>query len=403
MKTTHRVLGIGLVVFIATLVLAAVAGATHYYIQDGAPTSTWGLTGNAGWENMTTTAPTNATGPVDYFQLGAYYAGTAAMTVGQGQYVCLQPMKAEIWFKNKVASITNTITVKLQRGTFGTAGTTLATATASVTSTSWAKKTFDFGYLGISLNNESLILEITCAGSPLDCDISWAGTDHPSALLWGAYYWDSIYDIQNGTIPPGQPVQVGCAIVTVAPYEYTSTGAYCFVMAPDGGPYSGVEVYWGSAKASIYGGLQRGDGVYITGITGEYYDMTEIDMSGHDDTLIVGSSGNALPGPDVISIGDAFDEAWEGVLVRLNCTEVYDLFDYGEWGIHDAAGDQGRVDDKGQITYSPFIGDWKDLVGILAYSYGNYVLWPRDDADIIETGPTAVEPTSWGNIKRLYR
>jgi hypothetical protein len=187
------------------------------------------------------------------------------------------------------------------------------------------------------------------------------------------------------------------------PYELTSSGAYCMVEEPAGGMYSGVEVYWGSDQDSIYGGLQRGDVVTVIGVTGEYYNMTEIDVSGPGDTVIVTDTGAPLPGPDVLPIGGTFDEPWEGVLVRVNCTEVYELFNYGEWGIHDAAGDSGRVDDKGQITYVPFIGDWKHIVGFLAYAYGNYVLWPRDDFDIIETEPTATDPTSWGNIKRLYR
>jgi hypothetical protein len=214
----------------------------------------------------------------------------------------------------------------------------------------------------------------------------------------------TIYEIQDGTIPTGTDVTVENVIVMNQPYTFTSTGAYCMVEESGGGMYSGVEVYWGTAQAGTYGGLQRGDVVTIIGVTGEYYDMTEIDISGPGDTLIVTGTGAPLPGPDPVSIGDAFGEPWEGVLVRLECTEVYELFDYGEWGIHDAAGDSGRCDDKSALlTYVPFVGDWKHLVGILAYSYGNYVLWPRDDGDIIETEPTATDATSWGRIKTLYR
>jgi len=223
-----------------------------------------------------------------------------------------------------------------------------------------------------------------------------------ATVAFGQPVVTTIYDIQNGTIPPGTHVQVNDVVVTAGPYEFTSTGAYCFVEERAGGMYSGIEVYWGSGQADIYGSLQRGCLVRITGVTGEYYDMTEIDISAPGDTLVV--VGEApVPGPDLVTTAGMMAEEWEGVLIQTPCAVVTDPdLGYGEWEIDDGSG-PGRVDDKGQITYTPVLGDCNIYTGILAYTYGNYKLWPRDDNDIVGCGPSANEPTQWGSIKALYR
>ena len=64
-----------------------------------------------------------------------------------------------------------------------------------------------------------------------------------ATVAFGQPVVTTIYDIQNGTIPPGTHVQVNNVVVTAGPYEFTSTGAYCFVEEQAGGMYSGIEVY----------------------------------------------------------------------------------------------------------------------------------------------------------------
>ena len=221
------------------------------------------------------------------------------------------------------------------------------------------------------------------------------------ALAGVAFADDTIYDVQNGTIPEGTRVTIEGVIVTAAPGEFS--GAYCFVEEPGAGPYSGIEVYFSSAQEEDYAYLQRGDMVNVTGVVKEYYDMTEIDISAPGDTMVLVSSGCEIPGPDPVTTAGMMSEEWEGVLVQTGCAEVTDPnLGYGEWEIDDGSG-PGRVDDKGQITYTPVLGDCNIYTGILAYTYGNYKLWPRDDNDIVGCGPSANEPTQWGSIKALYR
>jgi hypothetical protein len=219
-----------------------------------------------------------------------------------------------------------------------------------------------------------------------------------------AYADDTIYDIQNGTIPSGTYVNVEGVVVTAGPYEFTSSGAYCFVEEPNAGAYSGVQVYWGSANAATYGGLMRGDLVNIMGTAAEYYDLTEIDMSAAGDTLIVVGTA-PVPGPDLVGFDVLMDEPWEGVFVTTNCCVCTNPdLGYGEWEVQDAFG-FAKCDDKGlNLTYVPAYGDWRILSGIVWYAYGAFNLSPRDDGDVFDPGgPTGTEPATWGGIKALYR
>jgi hypothetical protein len=210
----------------------------------------------------------------------------------------------------------------------------------------------------------------------------------------------TIYDIQDGTIPTGTRVEVYGVVVTAGSYELTSSGAYIMVEEPGGGMYSGVEVYWGSAQAADYAHLTRGTAVNVFGVVDEYYDMTEIDVSAPGDTVEV--CGTCTLPLDIITCADV-DEPWEGVLVQIQCAETASLANtYGEWDIQDPTG-VVTCDDANRIGYAPTIGEWNNVTGCLAYSYGAYKLWVRDIDDILPVEPSATDPTSWGNIKSLYR
>jgi hypothetical protein len=143
-----------------------------------------------------------------------------------------------------------------------------------------------------------------------------------------------------------------------------------------------------------------GDAVNIIGVVGEYYDMTEIDISAPGDTMyLCGSCATPL---DVITVGD-YGEPWEGCLVHINCAETSNPdAGYGQWEIQDLTG-AGQCDDYNRIGYTPVLGQWQAYTGILSYSYGAYMLWIRNLADITDTEPTAADQTSWGAIKALYQ
>jgi len=137
------------------------------------------------------------------------------------------------------------------------------------------------------------------------------------------------------------------------------------------GEWNGVYVY-SSDDVSV------GDLIELTGGVDEYYDLTELkDIS----SLNILSSGNPLPAASVVSTWDVNDEAYEGVLVKVenaNCTN--DNLGYGEWELDDGSG-PCRVDDLG-LAYSPDVGLSYTVTGPLNYSFENYKIEPRNESDI---------------------
>ena len=360
----------------------AKAGTTAYYIEDGSPALFyWDNHANLGrhWERMGSTSPSGNCKVTVICKDSTRYAVSDSMTTD-----CFQYYKywAEIWLKNNVPGESNTVTVELRRGTWGSEGTLVSSDNATVNSTSWTKKTFDFGAHWVKMTNECYVLKIKSSAACAKVSMQWDGANCPSAL-YRTRPSVRIPEIQDGTILAGERVTVENVMVTAGPYEYTTTGAYCFVGELCLAPYSGIEVYWSSAQAPIYGDLERGDMVTITGIVQEYYDMTEIDISHPGDTLIVVSTGNPVPEPNVVPLAELMDEQWEGVLVSTNCSEVTNPdLGYGEYEITDSSG-VGIVDDQGiEVTYIPTMGDQREFTGILAEAYGTYRLWPRDNDDI---------------------
>lgn len=181
---------------------------------------------------------------------------------------------------------------------------------------------------------------------------------------------DSPYD--------GQTVTVTGIVVVAGGEWYSSAGAYAVIMDADGGPWSGLTLY-GSDIAD----LVRGDSVTVTGVIDEYFYLTEMTFPYAEVT--VESTGHALPAPEALDTGDVGQEQWESVLVSVaDVTVTEDDLGYGEWAVDDGSGDI-RVDDLGDYTYVPSIGDtFTEIIGVCWYSFDNWKIEPRDDADLID-------------------
>jgi predicted extracellular nuclease len=191
----------------------------------------------------------------------------------------------------------------------------------------------------------------------------------------------SIYDIQYVADPStddaspyaGQEVLVQ-GIVTANNY-----GGKYFISSPEGGAWNGIYVYDTSNDPEL------GDLVSFSATVAEYYGWTEL-TSVNDFQII--SSGNAIPAPVVITTAElASMEAYEGVLATiedLTVTETPNSND--EWYVTDGSGD-AQVD-NGCFTLSPevAIGDsFTSITGVVDYSYSNYSINPRSEADIVTT------------------
>jgi hypothetical protein len=159
-----------------------------------------------------------------------------------------------------------------------------------------------------------------------------------------------------------------------------------------GGPWSGVQVYGGIPTP-----VAEGDSIIVAGFVSEYYNKTEITSV---DYLRVVSSGNALPGPDLvdpnqINTGSLTAESYEGVFVRCDPVFVSDTVGYeafGEWRVSDTTPDVMLVGHSANYSYIPTVGKWMNIRGPIDYVYNYYRIEPRRDTDIDTVNVTGVDP-----------
>ncbi|MCX5801891.1 MAG: T9SS type A sorting domain-containing protein [Candidatus Eisenbacteria bacterium] len=174
--------------------------------------------------------------------------------------------------------------------------------------------------------------------------------------------------------------------------DYGAFTVQCYIENTPGGPWSGVQIYGGIPTP-----VAEGDSIIVAGFVSEYYYKTEITSV---DYLRVVSSGNTIPGPDVVDpsvirTGASTAESYEGVFVRCNPVFVADTVGYeafGEWRVSDQTPDTMLVGHTGNYSYIPTVGKWMNICGPIDYVYDNYRIEPRRDADIDTVNVTGVDP-----------
>lgn len=198
---------------------------------------------------------------------------------------------------------------------------------------------------------------------------------------------DTIYEIQDGTIPEKAAVSVKGVIVSGVNPGFTAF----FAQEPGGGPYSGVWVYVGKMGPNIMG-LAVGDEVDIVGSTLEFDGLTEIDASLGSVTK-TGVGGLPLV-PEVLPLATFADpaalEPWEGVLVRVEGQlAVTELPGFEEFWVAQNP-DKALVDN---LLYSVVLSKadfpqfgvgagFTAIQGPINFSFMNYKIAPRSKADL---------------------
>lgn len=180
----------------------------------------------------------------------------------------------------------------------------------------------------------------------------------------------SIYDIQStvdasgGSMLEGQEVTISGTV--------TATLFYGYVVAEAPGPWQAVFVY------STRNGPDIGDEVEVTGTVAEYYGMTEIE----DVTSFQHLSSDNSVDSTIVSVEVASQEQYESVLLTVEDVFVADLLDKGAWAVSDGT-EYLICGTANDYVYFPKIGDsLESITGILSYSWGNFMLEPRDTQDI---------------------
>ncbi len=189
----------------------------------------------------------------------------------------------------------------------------------------------------------------------------------------------SVYDIQYSTEGPspydGEEVTV-TGVVTGAGYD----GDKYFIADTEGGPWRGVYVYDYSHSVS------PGDYITIDCEVDEYYDLTELK---NVSTFSVDGT-RPVPDPYTTTIGD-IEESLEGVLVEIADVTV-DGIDGDYWTISDGT---GSIEVRRGFDYTAIheIGAEIDrVVGLVSYTYGNFILEPRSNEDA-GSSDTTTTPT----------
>ncbi len=162
----------------------------------------------------------------------------------------------------------------------------------------------------------------------------------------------------------GQSVTTTGIVTAVAPQGY-------FIQ--DGTDLrSGIYVYEQTNSPAI------GDEVTLTGTVDEFFELTEIvDVT----SFTINSSNNTLPDPFLVSTGDASNEDYEGMLVRVeNATCTNTDIGFGEWQVNDGSGALA-IDDL-MYLFSPDLDIDYGVTGILTYTFSNYKIEPRSMDDV---------------------
>ena len=180
------------------------------------------------------------------------------------------------------------------------------------------------------------------------------------------------------------------------------------------GPWSGIRIN-GTETLNF----NKGDDVTVTGTVIENFSVTNINGINSAANFTVNSTGNPLPAPQEIltadinfkTSGTISAEKWENVLVKYSDVVIIDENadggpgpnitgnpNFGEILVTDTSLVNTRVEmQDGNHQYHNFweaplefvptrvlVGDVMDeLIGIMYFSFGNYKLIPRTDADFI--------------------
>lgn len=193
----------------------------------------------------------------------------------------------------------------------------------------------------------------------------------------------SIFDVQMGVVPPGTYVKLEDVVVSSLT---TFTGDTFFVQEPEGGEYSGLQVFVPDAAAID---IVPGQTVTLVGTVDEFFDMTQIEVANAKITV---TGFDTAPFPAVIAdpATIAFDaaataEPWESVIVQVeNVTVTNDMLEFGEFEVSGGV----RVDDlffnMNNWTVPPVDTAFTSITGPLVYSFESFKISPRDAEDLVQ-------------------
>ncbi|MBO73731.1 MAG: hypothetical protein CMD33_00480 [Flavobacteriales bacterium] len=168
------------------------------------------------------------------------------------------------------------------------------------------------------------------------------------------------------------------------------TGVFGSVVSlQDGqGAYSGIWMSGSNVPVVV------GDDIEVTGTVSEFYGLTQLTGV----SVVINAQGADLPTPELLSTAiAASDEQWEGVLVQVTGNVSTESLGFGEWGLDDTSG-ECRIDDRGYDaigTDNVTAGSTWQVTGPLDYSFSNFKVQPRSEADALLYGCTSAGASNY--------
>jgi len=139
------------------------------------------------------------------------------------------------------------------------------------------------------------------------------------------------------------------------------------------GAWNGIYVY------DTNDSLVVGNRISITAIVAEYYGATQLNSVSN--LSVLSSEFTNLPA--TVNADLANTEAYEGVLVTIDTLQCFtEANSFGESELFDSL--DTLVTDDLFYEFTPTVGSYYQVTGVIHYSYGNYKVNPRSVSDIVE-------------------
>jgi len=150
------------------------------------------------------------------------------------------------------------------------------------------------------------------------------------------------------------------------------------------GAWNGIYVY------DTNDSLVVGNRISITAIVAGYYGATQLNSVSNLSVL----SSEFTNSPATVNAELANTEAYEGVLVTIDTLQCFtEANSFGESELFDSL--DTLVTDDLFYEFTPTVGSYYQVTGVIHYSYGNYKVNPRSASDIVEYIVGCMDSTSF--------
>ena len=199
----------------------------------------------------------------------------------------------------------------------------------------------------------------------------------------------TIQQIQRGDFTEDETVTLRGVVVTSAA---TVKNDGFFVQDAGGGEYSGIYVFLQAGLDTLY--LEPGLTINVTGSVTEFYDWTELSVTSETAIEVTGSAEVTVDVVDPEAVVSW--EAWESCLISVGASTVAE----GLNNFNEALLDNGlKIDDLLWVFDVEAGSSFSNVTGALGYSYEEWKLFPRFEADLEGYTPPTIETTTIQDIQ----